>query len=137
MNKLKWWLRVVGAFYLLLGLAALGYWLFDPEMYVETYAATLPVEYSGDPLAATAVVDRDFFVVFEWIVLGVLMFVATRDPARARFFIGAMVALELFQYVPVNLVWMTRGYPNIVPYLILHLIFGITGIVFLRQTKAE
>lgn len=137
MNKLKWWLRIVGGFYLLLGVAGLGYWITAPEAYAETYAATLPSAYSGDPLAVTAVVDRDFFVMFEWLVLGILMFVAARDPARARFFIGAMVALELFQYVPVNLIWMTRGYPNVVPYLILHLIFGISGFTFLRQSKTE
>jgi len=136
MNKLKWWLRVVGAFYLLLGLAGLGYWLFAPETYAETYAVTLPLEYSGDPLAVTAAIDRDFFVMFEWLVLGVLMFVAARDPARARFFIGAVVALEIFQYVVVDVIWIMRGYPNMVPYLILHLIFGITGTVFLRQTAA-
>lgn len=108
-----------------------------PESYAETYAATLPSAYSGDPLAVTAVIDRDFFVMFEWLVLGTLMFVASRDPARARFFIGAMVALELFQYVIVDVIWMVRGYPNMLPYLILHLIFGVTGFVFLRQTKAE
>ena len=137
MNKLKWWLRIVGGFYLLLGLTGLGYFLFAPDGYEETYAATLPLSYSGDPLAVTAVIDRDFLVTFEWIVLGVLMFVAARDPARTRFFIGAMVALEFFQYAVVNVIWMTRGYTTTVPYLILHLIFGITGFVFLRQTKAE
>jgi hypothetical protein len=136
MNKLKWWLWIVGGFYLLLGLAGLGYFIFAPDGYAETYAATLPLEYSGDPLAVTAVIDRDFLVTFEWIVLGVLMFIATRDPVGARFFIGAMVALELFQYVPVNLIWMMRGYPNMIPFLILHLIFGMTGFLFLRQTAS-
>lgn len=134
MNKLKWWLRIVGGFYLLLGGAGLGYWIAAPESYAETYAATLPSAYSSDPLAVTAVIDRDFFVTFEWIVLGVLMFAASRDPMRARFFIGAMVALELFQYAVVNVIWMTRGYPNGVAFVILHLLFGITGLVFLRQT---
>jgi hypothetical protein len=137
MNKLKWWLWLVGAFYLLLGLAGLVYYIYSPATYAETYAATLPSTYNGDPLAVTAVIDRDFIVMFEWIVLGVLMFIAARDPARARFFIWAMVALELFQYAIVDVIWMIRGYPNMIPYLILHLIFGITGIVFLRQTKAE
>ncbi|MEW6406220.1 MAG: hypothetical protein AB1649_30915 [Chloroflexota bacterium] len=137
MNKLKWWLWIVGGFYLLLGLAGLGYFLFAPDGYAESYAATLPLAYRDDPLAVTAVIDRDFFVTFEWIVLGALMFVASRDPSRARFFIGAMVALEFFQYIVVDVIWMIRGYPNMVPYLILHLIFGVTGFVFLRQPKAE
>ena len=137
MKKLKWWLWIVGAFYLLLGLAGLVYYIFSPTTYAETYAATLPSAYKDDPLAVTAVIDRDFIVMFEWIVLGVLMFIAARDPARAQFFIWAMVALELFQYAVVDVIWMIRGYPNMIPYLILHLIFGITGIVFLRQTKAK
>ena len=81
--------------------------------------------------------DRDFLVTFEWIVLGILMFVASRDPARARFFIGQWLRWNCSQYAVVNVIWMFRGYENTVPILILHLIFGITGIVFLRQTKAE
>lgn len=65
------------------------------------------------------------------------MLVASRDPARARFYIWAMVLRELFQYAVTNVVWHQRGYPYMIPVLILHLIFGISGIVFLRQTAAQ
>ena len=53
MNKLKWWLRIVGGFYLLLGLTGLGYFLLLPRAMLQTYAATLPWQYSGDPLAVS------------------------------------------------------------------------------------
>ena len=137
MNKLKWWLRIVGGFYLLLGLVSAVSPVLDPAAYAETVATTLPAAYKGDPLAVTAVIDRDFWVTFQWVVLGVLMFIAARDPARSRFFIWAMVALEFFQYTVVVVVLMARGYPNMIPYLILHLLIGATGFMFLRQTKAE
>ena len=133
MNKLKWWLRVVGGWYMLLGSAGLVVSFFNPEM----YAGGLPPAQRGDALAVAASLDMNFAVMLVFIVLSVMMFIASRDPARARFFIGAMVALEFFAYAVVNVIWMFRGWENTLPILILHLIFGVTGFVFLRQTKAE
>lgn len=133
MNKLKWWLRIVGGWYLLLGLAGLMLSLFNPEM----YAGGLPSAQKGDALAVAASLDMNFAVMLVFIVLSVMMFIASRDPARARFFIGAMVALEFFAYAVVNVIWTFRGWENTIPILILHLIFGGSGFLFLRQTKAE
>ncbi|MCC6501115.1 MAG: hypothetical protein IT313_12690 [Anaerolineales bacterium] len=133
MNKLKWWLRIVGGWYLLLGLAGLLIPLFNPEM----YAGGLPSAQAGDELAVAASMDMNFVVMLVFIVLGALMEVASRDPARARFFIGAMVCLEFFAYAVVNVIWAFRGWEGTLPILILHLLFGATGFVFLRQAKSE
>ncbi|NOH04912.1 MAG: hypothetical protein HND47_24560 [Chloroflexi bacterium] len=133
MNKLKWWLRIVGGFYLLLGLSGLLISSFNPEM----YAGGLPPAQAGDELAVAASMDMNLFVMLVFIVLGVMMFVASRDPARARFFIWAMVCLEFFAYTVVNVIWTVRGWENTVPIIVLHLLFGATGFMFLRQTKAE
>lgn len=118
---------------MLLGLAGLLLPLFNPEM----YAGGLPPAQRGDALAVAASMDMNFAVMLVFIVLSVMMFIASRDPARARFFIWAMVCLEFFAYAVVNLIWMFRGWENTLPILTLHLIFGITGVAFLRQTKAE
>lgn len=136
MNKLKWWLRIVGGWYLLLALVGAGYAALAPAAYSEMYVPMLPAAYAGDDLAVLARIDGDYVIMFVWIVLGVMMYAATRDLARARFFIGAMVWLE-FGYAVVNVIWTLRGFPNGIAFLILHLIFGVTGIVFLRQTAAQ
>ncbi len=133
MNKLKWWLRVVGGWYMLIGLAGFLLPLFNLEM----YAAGLPQAQRGDALAVAASLDMNFAVMLVFIVLSTMMFIASRDPARARFFIWTMVCLEFFAYAVVNVIWTFRGWENTIPILILHLLFGVTGTVFLRQTKAE
>jgi|CXWL01.1.fsa_nt_gi hypothetical protein len=133
MNKLKWWLRIVGGWYMLIGLAGFLLPVFNPEM----YAGGLPPAQRGDALAVAASMDMNFVVMLVFIVLSTMMFVAARDPARARFFIWAMVCLEFFAYAVANVIWTFRGWENALPILILHLIFGTTGFVLLRQTKAE
>ncbi len=133
MNKLKWWLRIVGGWYLLIGLAGLVLPVFNPEM----YAAGLPPAQAGDELAVAASMDMNFVVMLVFLVLGTMMQIASRDPARARFFIWAMVWLEFFAYAVVNAIWIYRGWPNTTPILILHLLFGATGFMFLRQAKSE
>ncbi|MBE7436592.1 MAG: hypothetical protein HS100_21935 [Anaerolineales bacterium] len=133
MNKLKWWLRIVGGWYLLIGSTGLVLPVFNPEM----YAGGLPSAQAADELAVAASMDMNFVVMLVFIVLGALMEVASRDPSRARFFIWAMVCLEFFAYSVVNVIWTFRGWQNTVPILILHLLFGATGFMFLRQTKAE
>lgn len=133
MNKLKWWLRIVGGWYLLIGLAGFFIPFFNPKL----YAADLPPAYARNELAAMASIDMNFVVMLVFLVLGTMMFVAARDPGRARFFIWAMICLEFFAYAVVNVIWTFRGWENTLPILILHLIFGVTGIMFLRQTAAQ
>ena len=118
---------------MLLGLAGLVVSFFNPEM----YAGGLPPAQRGDALAVAASMDMNFAVMLVFIVLSVMMFIASRDPARARFFIWAMVCLEFFAYTVVNVIWTVRGWENTVPIIVLHLLFGATGFMFLRQTKAE
>lgn len=133
MNKLKWWLRIVGGWYLLIGLTGLVLPVFNPAI----YAGGLPSAQAADELAVAASMDMNFVVMLVFIILGALMEVASRDPSRARFFIWAMVCLEFFAYAVVNVIWTFRGWQNTVPILILHLLFGATGFMFLRQTKSE
>ena len=133
MKKLKWWLWIVGGWYLLLGSSGLIISFVKPEL----YASGLPSAYAGNESALTASLDMNFVVMLVFVVLAVMMFIASRDPASARFFIMAMVSMEFFAYAVVNVIWMLRGWENVLPYLILHLLFGITGFVFLQQTKTE
>ena len=134
MTKLKWWLRVVGVFYLLIGGANAYFALFNPQALTASYGAIT------DELAVRVIAETNLIVGLGMAVLGVMMFIAAREPGRARFFGLAIVVLELFQWVPYNVVAFLHRtlFSSVeISFLILHLIFGITGIVFLRQTKAE
>ena len=133
MNKLKWWLWIVGAWYFLIG-AMNAYALFDLQFIASFYGGIT------DELAVRVIAETILTIGLGMVVLGVMMFFASRDPGRARFFILAIALLELFQWVPFDLVALqskTISASYVIPILILHLIFGVTGLVFLRQTKAE
>ncbi|MEK6753711.1 MAG: hypothetical protein AABZ00_15755 [Chloroflexota bacterium] len=134
MNKLKWWFRIVGGFYLLLGVPNVYFSLFNPQALSATYGTIT------DELAIRVIADTNLIVGLGMAVLGVMMFIAAREPGRAIFFGLAIAMLELFQWVPYNVVALLHRtlFSSVeIPFLILHLIFGITGIAFLRQTKAE
>ena len=134
MTKLKWWFRIVGGFYLLIGGPTVYFALFNPQALAATYGAIT------DELAVGVIADTNLIVGLGIAVLGVMMFIAAREPGRARFFVLAIVVLELFQWVPYNVVAFLHRtlFSSVeISFLVLHLIFGITGIVFLRQTKAE
>jgi hypothetical protein len=134
MNKLKWWLRIVGGFYLLLGVPNVYFALFNPQALAATYGTIT------DELAVGVIADTNLIVGLGMAALGVMMFIAAREPGRARFFVLAIVVLEFFQWIPYNVVAFLHRtlFSSVeISFLILHLIFGVTGIVFLRQTKAE
>ncbi|MBI5714401.1 MAG: hypothetical protein HZC38_13415 [Chloroflexi bacterium] len=134
MNKLKWWLRIVGGFYLLIGGADVYLALFNPQALAASYGAIT------DELAVRVIAATNLTVGLGIAVLGVMMFIAVREPGRVRFFVLAIVMLELFQWIPYNVFALLHGTSPAsaaIPLLVLHLLFGITGIAFLRQTKAE
>ncbi|MBI3163850.1 MAG: hypothetical protein HYZ24_04145 [Chloroflexi bacterium] len=134
MNKLKWWLRIVGGFYLLIGGADVYFALFNPQALAASYGTIT------DELAVRVIAVTNLIVGLGMVVPGVMMFIAVREPGRARFFVLAIALLELFQWIPYNVVALlhrTSPASAAIPLLVLHTIFGITGIVFLRQTKAE
>ncbi len=131
MNKLKWWLRIVGGWYMLLGLSGLAISFVSPEM----YATGLPPTYAKDELATAASIDMNFLVMLVFTVVAVMAFVASREPDRARYFIWMMVCFEFFAYAAVNLIWIYRSWQGVLPFFILHLIFGTTGLIFLLKTR--
>lgn len=133
MNKLKWWLRVVGTFYLLIGAADLYGTLFNPQFWVT----------STDELAIKALSHIGLAASAGTLILAVTMLIASRDPLRAEIFIWYAIALEFFQWIFFNALTLAQGVvlheaPASIAAVILvvHLLFGVTGIAFLRQAKA-
>ena len=136
MNKLKWWFRSVGLFYLLLTLMNLyGLFLGGGQL----FADTLPAPLNTDALAVRAFSDAWMVFVFELGVLGAMALVASRDPAKNRIMAWVIIWAEVFRGILADAIWITRGYDagSYSGFIVIHLVIVATGIMFLRQAKAE
>ena len=136
MNKLKWWFRVVGGFYLLL--TAMNLWalfLGGGQM----FAGILPVPMNTDALAVRAFGDAWMVFVFELGVLGAMALVASRNPIQNRIMAWTLIWAEAFRGIVVDAIWIGRGYSasSYAVFIVIHLIIIVTGVMFVRQAKAE
>ena len=133
MNRLKWWLRIVGAFYLLqfvvmvfvrAPIRAIG-----PE-------GTLALAAAGDPMAR--------FVVDTWVTfglevgaIGVALLLASRIPAQARALVWAIVAIEVGRGIVDDIYMLARGYKPVVSivWMVIHSMVIVTGVLVLRRAR--
>ena len=137
MKGLKWWLWVVGVFYVLFGGALTLRWFADPEGMAAMWTATQETG-TLDSIAVQAVLIPTLFVTLSWVVLGVLLlYFATRAPARAGVLVVVVVALELFAWAPLDTVTLTFGWPpaRSIPLLFVHFGIAVTGILALRASR--
>lgn len=133
MNGLTWWMRIVGVFYVLLGIQNLPFII----------RGRLPTQYPGfdaplDSIAAMALVDTWFLFGIEIGVVGVFLLYASRDAFRHRLLVYLVLALELFRGVLHDLHLVGRGYAVESFYLAfaaVHLVIIGTGLFFLRQAR--
>ena len=135
MNKTKWWLRIVGVFYLLL--TAMNVWaLFLGG--IQLLADRLPAPMNTDSLAVRAFSDAWLVFVFELGVLWAMMLYASRDPAKSRVLVLAIIWAEAFRGIVADAVWIARGYEasGYIGFIVVHAVIIATGIWFLRQEKA-
>ena len=129
---LKWWMRIVGAFYLFLFVAAailkLPIQALAPE-------GTLDKAAAGDALAR--------FVVDSWVILGLAigsvglaLLLASRTPSRARTLVWAALGFELFWGLCSDIYQLARGHSIQVvgTWIVIHIIIISTGIFALRNS---
>lgn len=133
MAKTKWWLRIVGSFYLVLALMSLWVVFINPQL----FGAMFP--FSANDFSLRAFSDAWLIFVLEMGVLGVIMLYAAREPARNGILVLTVSVLELIRGAGGDLLWISRGWPaaNYIPFMILHLIIAGTGFYFLRQESAN
>ena len=129
MAKTQWWLRIVGAFYLILTLASCWVLFINPQL----FGAMFP--FSADASSIRAFSDAWLIFVLEMGTLGVIMLYASREPARYGILVVTVSILELVRGAGGDILWMSRGWPtvNYIPFMIVHLIIAGTGLYFLRQ----
>lgn len=133
MTKTKWWLRLVGGFYIFLALASLWVLFINPQLFGSMFP------FAADAPSIRAFSDAWLIFVLEMGVLGAMMLYASRDPARNGILVMTVAILEVIRGAGGDVLWMARGWPttNYIPFMILHLIIAITGIIFLRQELAR
>lgn len=132
MTKTKWWLLIVGGFYLLL--AVMSLWLFvNPHVFDTMFP------FAADKILVRAFVDAWLIFVLDLAVLGGMMLFASRGPDRYRILVVTVALMELIRGAGGDLIWMLRGWPlsTYIPFMIVHLIIAATGLWFARQDSAQ
>lgn len=135
MTGLTWWMRIVGAFYLFLSVAAA---FLKLPIQVEGPPGVLERAAAGDPTAR--------FVVDTWVVLGlalaaigVALLVASRTPATARVLVWTVIGNEIIWGIGSDLYKIARGYAVAEPivWIVMHSAIIFTGWQLLRKAKVS
>ena len=135
MAAAKWWLRVVGALYLLEGIGLTAMALLAPDQFAATWAVA-PVG-SIDALGVRAALIGGLPGVLTWVLLGAMTWIYSRTPARGRLLIIVVVAWELLVWIPVDVVSTLQLFdPGRIVLSAIHAAIGISGIVILRRLPA-
>ena len=132
MLKLKWWMRIVGAFYLFLSFAAI---VLRLPIQVEGPKGTLAQAAAGVPLANFAV---DTWVTYglDLLVIGAALLVTSRKPDRAKVLIWTVLGLELVRGIGTDVYKIIRGYElsGELIWIAIHSVIIFTGLRFLGWT---
>src|SRR5438094_767695 len=130
MTRLTWWMRTVGGFYLLLGVASS---VLRLPIRAEGPAGALNLAATGDAMARFTV-DTWFTYGLDFVVIGAALLIASRRPAGARALVFTVIALECFRGIGADVYKLARGYavsPELV-WIAIHTIVIASGLLFLR-----
>lgn len=129
-KPLVWWMRVVGAFYLLLFVMAVFV-----KLPLQTFAPpeTLTLAANGDPVAGYLV---DTWVMFglELGVIGSALVVGSWYIDQARLLVWTVIGLELVRGIVDDLYMIARGYEptGFLVWIVIHSVIILTGYLALR-----
>lgn len=133
-TRLKWWMRTIGAFYLLLGV------INTPPLLAVRMGVQYPfLELGLDHLAVKAIIDLWFVFAAETAVLGFMLLVASAAPLHNKIVVQMVLLLELVRIL-LDLFWIGRGYYDVAPYVIwiaFHAVIILSGRRLLRQAETS
>jgi hypothetical protein len=136
MSAARWWLRIIGSLYLLEGGGLTLMALLAPEQFAATWAVA-PVG-SIDALGVRAALIGGLPGVLTWVLLGVMLWIYSRAPARARLLIVFVAAWEILVWIPVDVVSTLQVFDaGRIVLSAIHAAIGITGILVLRRLPRE
>jgi hypothetical protein len=132
MKKLTWWFRIVGGFYFLLAIMNLYGTLVDPAYFKQI----LP--YADNELAVKAFVTGWSPFAFEILGLGTFMLWASRNAGKYLGAVWLIVWLELLHGVVDDVYLIANGFnaAEYIPFIVIHVIIIVTGVLFARQAQA-
>lgn len=133
MRALKWWLRIVGALYVLEGGGLTAMALLNRAEFSAIWAST---EASAlDELAIRGAQIAGLPTVMTWVLLGVLMLVFSRMPEKARALVITVALWELLVWIPADIVGSFYGFtmPRTLALVAIHAVIGLSGLLLLRR----
>ena len=124
--NLSWWMRVVGAVYLFLTIAA----ILRLPIRVEGPRGLLAQAKAGDLIARYAV-DTWFMLGLYFLVIGTTLLVFSDRPAEARALVWGVLGLELAG-IAVDIHKLQRGYDRKAPitWMLIHAVILASGLYF-------
>jgi BphX-like len=132
MNRLRWWMRIVGAFYMLQFVMVA---LVRAPIKAQAPPDTLARAAAGDPLARFLI---DTWVTFglEMLAIGVGLLVASRWLAEARPLVWTVIGIELSRGIAADLYMLLRGLDPAVPlvWMVIHAVVIASAIWCLKST---
>ena len=102
-------------------------------MFINTNLFSTIIPFGASDLHAFS--DAWLIFTLELGVLGVIMLYYARDSSQNRILVLTVAILEIIRGAGGDLLWMSRGWPTTIyiPFTIVHLMIGVTGLYFLRQ----
>lgn len=133
MNKLKWWMRVVGVFNLFLGVVNVVALLAVPSF----YEGNMPYAAGGNVTRAFG--DAWMAFVLDLVAVGLFLLWASRKPAANINVVYLVVLMEFLHGIVDDAFLISRGYSasGYIAFICVHLAIIITGIVFARSASRE
>lgn len=134
MEKLQWWFRVLGVWYLLLFLMNIYMMFLGDKQYLMDN-----IPFPTDEWAIRAFVDGWSPFLFEMFGIGTFALWASRTPAKHINTAILLVWLEFTHGVLDDIFLIARGYDaaGYIAFIVIHLVIITTGLLFARQTAAE
>ena len=137
MKALKWWLRIVGVLYVIEGGGLTLAALLAPGEFAAIWASTTAG--ALDEVAIRGIRVAGLPGVLTWLLLGAMMWIYSRAPAKAGLLVIVVAAWELLVWLPVDIVASFNGFvvSRSVTLAAIHLGIGISGLLLLRRARRE
>lgn len=135
MNTLRWWMRIIGVFYVLQFVMVA---LVRAPIRAQAPPDTLARAAAGDPLANFLI---DTWVTFglEMLAIGGGLIIGSRLVAEARPLVWTVIGIELGRGIAADLYMLARGSDPTVPvvWLVIHSIVIATGLRAMGRRRSS
>jgi hypothetical protein len=134
-TRLRWWMRVVGVFYVLQFMMVA---LVRAPIRAQAPPDTLSRAAAGDPLASFLI---DTWVTFglEMAAIGIGLVIGSRLVEQARPLVWTVIAIEVLRGIVADLYMLARGQDPIVPvvWMVIHSVVIVTAVWCLRAAPRQ